>query len=82
LAEFPCLAAPVNPPRDRRGSRPSRLEHAAQDFGVFGDLAVHLDQFLDLANAVKDRRVIAATELAPDLGQGAGGQLLAQNIAT
>jgi len=44
-------------------------EHPLQDIDILGKGAVDLRQFLDLADRVHDRRVVAPTELAADLGE-------------
>ena len=53
-------------------------EHAVQQLDVFGESAVGAGQFFHLLYRVHDRRMVAPTEPAADLGQRTLRQMLGQ----
>src|SRR6202035_2105294 len=64
--------SPVN------GALQLTLQHPAEQLDILGQRRVAGAQLLDLLDRVDHRGVVAAAEFAPDLGQGARGQLLGE----
>ena len=54
------------------------LEHAAQEIDVFREDGIKFPQFINFFYRVHDRRMVAPTELTPDLGERARRELLGQ----
>ncbi len=61
-----------------KGGAVSTLQETAQKLQVIRKLAVAGHQFLDLADAVHDRRVVTPAKAPADLGLGPRRQLLGQ----